>query len=151
MASGSNSQMDDDKEVIYHSITLEKGQDIVETIIKFALTIPRDIMVLSATGTISYAEIQSTNNFTKTLMGSFKVIQLSASLSCKESTGNIHSKYGIIGVVLRDSYGNTFGGKVNGPLVAGDEFHLVLKSNRKNVSFGVQQVEVEDEERTHSE
>ncbi|KAK4409037.1 AT-hook motif nuclear-localized protein 2 [Sesamum angolense] len=110
-----------------HTITVQAGENIVQTLWSFSQSIPDSVCVLSASGTISIAEIlmpASRVVFLNTRQeGHFTLIHLNGSHTYDENRGG---KVCLLSVQLSNADGRFYGGAVAGSLIAAGPIQLII-------------------------
>ncbi|KAL0370150.1 UNVERIFIED_CONTAM: AT-hook motif nuclear-localized protein 11 [Sesamum angustifolium] len=125
-----------------HTITIQPGENIVQTICSFSQRASESICILSASGTVSSAEILRPG-FPITPIslvillrqGRFEIVSLTGSHS-NNAAGGGHGKICLLSVQLANPDGGLFGGAVAGSLIAGGPtqmHHLLIYFAYKSV------------------
>ncbi|EYU40137.1 hypothetical protein MIMGU_mgv1a026028mg, partial [Erythranthe guttata] len=101
----------------FHTITIEQGEDIVQRIRSFSEMTPDSICIISASGTVSIAEVYVPNPCRDIFRyeGELTIIHLNRSHTYDGIRG---AKKCLLSVLLADSEGRCYGGAVAGSLIA---------------------------------
>ncbi|EYU40135.1 hypothetical protein MIMGU_mgv1a0187992mg, partial [Erythranthe guttata] len=101
----------------FHTITIEQGEDIVQKIMSFSEMTPDSICIISASGTVSTAEVYVPNPRRDIFRyeGELTIIHLNGSHTYDGVRG---AKKCLLSVLLADSEGRCSGGAVAGSLIA---------------------------------
>ncbi|KAL0369574.1 UNVERIFIED_CONTAM: AT-hook motif nuclear-localized protein 7 [Sesamum angustifolium] len=117
-----------------HTITVQAGENIVQTLWSFSQSIPDSVCVLSASGTVSIAEIlmpasrggvlkyEARSNWIL-IYGHFTLIHLNGSHTYDENRGG---KVCLLSVQLSNADGRFYGGAVAGSLIAAGPIQLII-------------------------
>ncbi|XP_020552625.1 AT-hook motif nuclear-localized protein 9-like [Sesamum indicum] len=115
-----------------HTITVQQGENIVQKIWSFSQSIPDSICILSASGTISVAEVflpASPGGVLK-YEGNFTIIHLNGSHTYDERRGG---KICLLSVQLANGDGRFYGGAVAGLLIAAGPTQLIIGTFRQKL------------------
>ncbi|KAF8104225.1 hypothetical protein N665_0176s0036 [Sinapis alba] len=110
-----------------HVINVNSGEDIATKLLAFMNQEPHEVYILSASGAVSIAVIQSNNplGFVK-YEGLYDIIKLSGIFSNTESNGATVTKTGNLKVSLAGPDCKVVGGSVCGMLVAASQVQVVV-------------------------
>ncbi|KAI3461335.1 hypothetical protein Pfo_017998 [Paulownia fortunei] len=116
------------------SSTFVALQNIVQRICSFSQRASESICILSASGTVSSAEILRPGSCGGILRyeGRFEIVSLTGSHS-NNGTGGVHGKICLLSVQLANPDGSLFGGSVAGSLIAGGPTQLVIATFRQKL------------------
>ncbi|KAK4441255.1 AT-hook motif nuclear-localized protein 1 [Sesamum alatum] len=115
-----------------HTIAIQPGENIVQTICSFSQRASESICILSASGTVSSAEILRPGSCGGILRyeGRFEIVSLTGSHS-NNAASDGHGKICLLSVQLANPDGGLFGGAVAGSLIAGGPTQLVIATFRQ--------------------
>ncbi|CAN6880024.1 hypothetical protein Bca4012_070992 [Brassica carinata] len=109
-----------------HVINVNAGEDIAMKLVAFANQEPRDVCILSVSGAVSSAVIQSHNPFGLVkLEGLYVITHMSGTFSNTESNGTV-TRTGNLTVSLAGPDFMVVGGFVGGMLVAGSQVQVIV-------------------------
>ncbi|KAA8544188.1 hypothetical protein F0562_022176 [Nyssa sinensis] len=122
-----------------HAVTIQTGEDIVDTILSFAKRGPQSICILSASGAVSCVDICQPGFFGGILRyeGRFEILTLTGSHAFSE-VGVVRQKNGMLSVSLANPDGQVFGGAVAGSLIAAGPIQLIVASFKQNIKKPLQ-------------
>ncbi|CAN7021511.1 unnamed protein product [Brassica rapa subsp. trilocularis] len=110
-----------------HVINVNAGEDIAMKLVAFVNQEPRDVCILSVSGAVSSAVIQSHNPFGLVkLEGLYVITHMSATFSNTESNGGTVTRTGNLKVSLAGPDFAVVGGFVGGMLVAGSPVQVIV-------------------------
>ncbi|CAF2084216.1 AT-hook motif nuclear-localized protein 13 [Brassica rapa] len=110
-----------------HVINVNTGEDIAMKVVAFVNQEPRDVCILSVSGAVSSAVIQSHNPFGLVkLEGLYVITHMSATFSNTESNGGTVTRTGNLKVSLAGPDFAVLGGFVGGMLVAGSPVQVIV-------------------------
>ncbi|XP_012834160.1 PREDICTED: AT-hook motif nuclear-localized protein 7-like [Erythranthe guttata] len=109
----------------FHTITIEQGEDIVQRIRSFSEMTPDSICIISASGTVSIAEVYVPNPCRDIFRyeGELTIIHLNRSHTYDGIRG---AKKCLLSVLLADSEGRCYGGAVAGSLIAAGPTRVII-------------------------
>ncbi|KAM7256401.1 hypothetical protein ACFE04_012142 [Oxalis oulophora] len=114
--------------LIPHVITVQAGEDIAAKIVAFSQLGPRNVCILSASGSVCNVTIrQPASGGTVTYEGRFDIITLQGSCLHSDENGNPSRTYSF-NVFLAGSDGQVVGGGVAGTLKAASTVHVIVGS-----------------------
>ncbi|XP_013584772.1 PREDICTED: AT-hook motif nuclear-localized protein 13-like isoform X1 [Brassica oleracea var. oleracea] len=109
-----------------HVINVNAGEDIAMKLVAFVNQEPRDVCILSVSGAVSSAVIQSHNPFGLVkLEGLYVITHMSGTFSNTESNGTV-TRTGNLTVSLAGPDFMVVGGFVGGMLVAGSQVQVIV-------------------------
>ncbi|XP_057436811.1 AT-hook motif nuclear-localized protein 10 [Lotus japonicus] len=126
--------------VTHDVITVKPGEDLAAKIMDFSLSAPRDIFILSATGSLSKATIcqSSSSGERVTYEGRFEILSLTGTFSVAED-GREDSRAGALSISFSGSDGQVLGGAVAGLLIAAASVKVFLGSYKSVKQTGTAQ------------
>ncbi|XP_051143517.1 AT-hook motif nuclear-localized protein 9-like isoform X2 [Andrographis paniculata] len=103
-----------------YTITIRAGENIAQRFFSFARRTCESLCIISASGTVSYAEIRQSSSCGGILRyeGSFDIVCLSGS-QLDNIAGGVQGKICVLSVLLSDPDGTLVGGAVGDSLIAG--------------------------------
>ncbi|KAK4286379.1 hypothetical protein QN277_002940 [Acacia crassicarpa] len=115
-----------------HVVTVNTGEDVVNTILSFSQKGPRAVCVLSAIGVVSTVIIRQSGGV-RSFEGLFEILSLTGSY-----TVGTRCRSGTFTVSLAKPDGRVFGGGVEGPLIAAAPIQLIVGSFKPNICKEIQ-------------
>ncbi|KAL9171370.1 hypothetical protein ABFS82_04G204600 [Erythranthe guttata] len=107
----------------FHTITIEQGEDIVQRIRSFSEMTPDSICIMSASGTVSIAEVYVPNPRRDIFRYELTIVHLNGSHTYDGIRG---AKKCLLSVLLADSEGRCYGGAVAGSLIAAGPTRVII-------------------------
>ncbi|XP_062117495.1 AT-hook motif nuclear-localized protein 1-like isoform X2 [Humulus lupulus] len=117
-----------------HVVTVNTGEDVVETILSFVHKGPRGVCVLSANGAVSNVTIRQpgSSGGILTYEGRFEILSLSGSYTVPEYSTGARNRSGGLSVSLAGPDGRVIGGGLAGLLTAASPIQIVVGSFMPN-------------------
>ncbi|KAL0694874.1 hypothetical protein Bca4012_062054 [Brassica carinata] len=115
-----------EESITAHIIHVNAGEDIAMKLVEFMNQEPRDVCILSASGAVSLAVLQSNNPLGFVFFeGQYIITDMSGVFSNTESNGTV-TRTGNLKVSLAGPDYKVVGGCVGGKLVAGSEVQVIV-------------------------
>ncbi|XP_047179598.1 AT-hook motif nuclear-localized protein 11-like [Vigna umbellata] len=121
---------------IPHVLTVQIGENLVETIMSFFEKGPLSVCILSATGAISNVTIREhagSNHITR-FEGTFEILSLSGACTFVGGINGPVRTGGSLSISMARSDGNVLGGILESALVAACPIQLVMATFKQNIS-----------------
>ncbi|CAA2999549.1 AT-hook motif nuclear-localized 9-like [Olea europaea subsp. europaea] len=119
---------------IPHVVTIQTGENISQHIWSFSQRTSASTFIISASGTVSIAEICHSSSFDGMIRyeGRFEIVTLTGSYTYNEM-GGVRRKVALLSVQLATPEGRLFGGRVAGLLIAAGPTQLVIAAFKQNM------------------
>ncbi|XP_022642988.1 AT-hook motif nuclear-localized protein 7-like [Vigna radiata var. radiata] len=121
---------------IPHVLTVQIGENLVETIMSFFEKGPLSVCILSATGAISNVTIREhagSNHITR-FEGTFEILSLSGACTFVGGINGPVRTSGYLSISMAKSDGNVLGGILESALVAACPIQLIMATFKQNMS-----------------
>ncbi|KAL2511148.1 AT-hook motif nuclear-localized protein 1 [Abeliophyllum distichum] len=121
-------------DIIPHVVTIQTGENISQQIWSFSQRTPASTFIISASGTVSCAEIRHSSSFGGIVRyeGRYEIVTLKGSHTYNE-IGGVRRKVTLLSVQLATPDGHLFGGPVAGLLIAAGPTRLVIGAFKQNM------------------
>ncbi|CAI8600252.1 unnamed protein product [Vicia faba] len=113
-----------------HMINVNIKENILEKIIAFSHSISKNVTIISSNGTVSKIRFSQSPSSTEsvTYEGLFEILSLKGSVSVSTNKSEQKIYGGVKGSFVSLSNGRSFGGKIDGVLIAASPVQIILGS-----------------------